>query len=183
MACCINTQQEDVQSSLTCITQANKGSTWDFYSFCWLREQQKHMGGGTARGKMNDMKLNINSSGSQKWDPFVELGFIPGAPVETIFICLGLLLCFFFTTILCEFAQLGENLESEISFFHPSVEITEIPESREIKALQVSTKEQPGPFYTPCPAQAPRTAAGLGHSGQTGISKTPPAFCFSLFSL
>lgn len=58
MACCINTQQEDVQSSLTCITHANKGSAWDFCSFHWLREQQKHMGAGTAMRKMNDMKTN-----------------------------------------------------------------------------------------------------------------------------
>lgn len=58
MACCINTQQKDVQSSLTYITHANKGSAWDFYSFHWLREQQKHMGGGTAARKMNDMKTN-----------------------------------------------------------------------------------------------------------------------------
>lgn len=58
MACCINTQQEDVQSSLTCVTHANKGSAWDFYSFRWLREQQKHMGGGTATRKMNDTKTN-----------------------------------------------------------------------------------------------------------------------------
>lgn len=58
MACCINTQQEDVQSSLTCITHANKGSAWDFCSFHWLRGQQKHMGAGTAMRKMNDMKTN-----------------------------------------------------------------------------------------------------------------------------